>query len=127
MEKSKMHRLNHFGLVACAVYLALTLLVVWAWTTSTDEKGQIILLQLPIALQLDLIQKLGLLKYTQDWSYPFAYAVCIPVTSALLYLSGVAISHIWLRSKPLAIAIFLAPWLIAWAPAAIFLLQIQTR
>lgn len=108
-----MRRLNRLGLILSATYLALTLLLVWAALHSEgDPKGHFVLLQLPIALQLAVIELLGLATYMRGWSFPVAYTVFVPAACIVLYASGVALSHVWNRSKLLAVAIVLTPYVI---------------
>ena len=117
----EMHHFNRLGLSLCAIYLALTLLLVWAaLSTEGDPKGHFVLLQLPIALQLAVIDLLGLATYMREWSFPVAYLVFVPTTCIALYASGVAITYVWNRSKPLAVAIVLTPY-------AIFLFRTPLR
>lgn len=107
----EMRRLNLLGISLCAVYLVLTLLLVWASRSGEgDPKGQFVLLQLPIALQLGVVNSLGLAKYMREWSFPVAYSVFVPVTCIILYASGVGVTRAWHRSKVLAVAIVLSPW-----------------
>ena len=109
----EMRRLNRLGLFLCAIYLALTLLLVWAaFRAEGDPKGHFVLRQLPIAFQLGLVELLGLATYMREWSFPVAYSVFIPVTCVFLYASGVVLSHVWGRSRPLAVAIVLTPYVI---------------
>ena len=108
-----MRRLNRLGLSLCVVYLALTLLLVWAaLSTEGDPKGHFVLLQLPIAFQLGVVDLLGLATYMREWSFPVAYSVFVPATCIVLYASGVAVSHVWGRSRSLAVAIVLTPYVI---------------
>lgn len=108
-----MRRLNRLGLSLGAVYLALTLLLVWAAHSSEgDPKGHFVLLQLPIALPLAVVDLLGLTNLIREWSFPVAYSVFVPATCIALYASGIAISYVWGRSRPLAVAIVLTPYVI---------------
>ena len=107
-----MRRLNLLGIFLCLMYLALTLLLVWASRSEGDPKGQFVLLQLPIALQLGVVDSLGLAKYMREWSYPVAYSVFLPAACIILYAFGVGVTRAWHRSKVLAVAIVLAPWVI---------------
>lgn len=108
-----MYRLNRLGLSLCAAYLVLTLILAWAaHSAKGDPKGQFVLLQMPIALQLAAADFLGLATYMREWSFPIAYSFFVPAACIVLYAFGVAVSRAWLRSKSLAIAIVLAPWVI---------------
>jgi len=108
-----MRRFNRLGLSLCAIYLALTLiLVLAALSADGDPKGHFVLLQLPIALQLAVVDLLGLTNHMREWSFPVAYSVFVPATCIALYASGIAISYVWGRSRPLAVAIVLTPYVI---------------
>ena len=108
-----MYRLNRLGLSLCTAYLVLTLILAWAaHSAEGDPKGQFVLLQLPIALQLATADFLGLATYIREWSFPIAYSFFVPAACIVLYASAVAVSRIWCRSKSIAIAIVLAPWII---------------
>ena len=90
-----------------------TLLLAWAALSSEgDPKGHFVLLQLPIALQLAVVDSLGLATYLEEWSFPVAYSVFVPTACIFLYASGVAVTHVWARSRPLAVAIVLTPYII---------------
>lgn len=116
-----MRRLNRLGLTLCAIFLALTLfLVLAALRTEGDPKGHLVLLQFPIALQLAFVDLIGLKTHIREWSFPIAYSVFIPVTCIVLYASGVAVSHVWSRSRSLAVAIVLTPY-------AVFLFRTPLR
>lgn len=109
----EMRRLNRLGLSLCVVYLALALIsVLAALSADGDPKGHFVPLQLPIALQLAVVELLGLAIYMREWSFPVAYSVFVPVTCILLYASGVAVSHVWGRSRSLAVAFVLTPYVV---------------
>jgi len=108
-----MRRLNRLGLSLCLVYLALTLILVWAaLSTEGDPKGHFVLLQLPIAFQLGVVHLLGLAPHMREWSFAVAYSVFVPATCIVLYASGVAVSHVWGCSRLIAVAIVLTPYFI---------------
>lgn len=115
MALEKMIRLNRFGFALCIAYLLLTCVCLWAaYAIVGDLKGRFILLQLPIALQLALLDWLGFRGWINDWGWPIAYTVFIPFTLLILYCIGVVMTRIWHRSKALAVTIALLPWLIVW-------------
>jgi hypothetical protein len=116
-----MRHLNRLGLILSVVYLALTLFLVWAaLRTEGDLKGQFILLQLPIALQLAVLDLLGLAAHMHQWSFPVAYSVLVPAACFALYISGIAVTHVWSRSRSLTVAIVLTA-------VAIFLFRTPLR
>ncbi len=110
----RIRHLNRLGLSFIVIYLALTLLFVF-FSIDADPKGRFVMLQIPITLQLAVVDLLGLADYTQKWSFPVAYAIFIPAACLFLYASGVALSRAWTSStffKWFVVAIVLAPWII---------------
>jgi hypothetical protein len=85
----------------------MTLFLVWsAYSTNGDVKGQFVLLQLPIALPLMLLDVLGVSGL--NWSWYVGYAIFIPLMLFVLYYVGVGFTHLWRQSKAsFAIIIFL--------------------
>jgi hypothetical protein len=100
-------KLNKVGFTLCVIYLLMTLFLVWsAYSTNGDVKGQFVLLQLPIALPLMLLDVLGVSGL--NWSWYVGYAIFIPLMLFVLYYVGVGFTHLWRQSKAsFAIIIFL--------------------
>jgi hypothetical protein len=86
--------MSKIGLAFCLVYVALAGLCIWASLDSAgDPKGSFVLLQLPLVLQLGLLDWLGLSSLLRGASWPVAYSAIGSLTLAVLYLSG------WLVSR----------------------------
>jgi hypothetical protein len=106
-------KLNKLGFALCVMYLLMSLFLVWsAYSTNGDVKGQFVLLQLPIALPLMLLNALGVSGL--NWSWFVGYAIFIPLILFVLYYVGVGFTHIWCRSKASFAIIILLFCLIAW-------------
>lgn len=77
------------GLSLCALYAAVILgCIGYAALGSLDEKSRFVLLQLPIALQAALADRLGLSAILQDVSWVTAYIIFGGPIFMLLYLFG---------------------------------------
>ena len=106
-------KLNKLGFALCAIYLLMTILLLWsAYSTNGDVKGQFVLLQLPIALPLMLLDFLGVSGL--NWSWYVAYAVFIPLILLVLYYVGVGFTYMWRYSKALVAIIIFLFCLMAW-------------
>ncbi len=80
------------GLAFVVFYLILTLIcVIWAFTVS-DPKGKFVLLQLPVALQLVVVQELGYIKLLVGLSWFVIYPLIIIPTLVILYQIGAMIN-----------------------------------
>jgi hypothetical protein len=78
---------------------------------SADSKGNFVIAQIPIALQLALLNALGLtdFQFVKQWTFPLAYAFLVPPTLALIYFTGLLLTWAWGRSRLLVIFIALSP------------------
>lgn len=85
--------MSRIGLVLCLAYVGATVCCVVAAFWGADAKGQFVLLQLPIALQVALLDSAGLGSLLQPLSWPAAYALLALPTAALLYLVGALLSR----------------------------------
>lgn len=122
--KFKVARLNRFGIVLVMLYLIITALVLWAaWDAGADEKGRFVLLQLPLALQMALLDGLGLMAWFAGLSWFAAYLIFLPATCVALYYLGKAFTRIWKHNRWLILLLLLIPVLIAyfWADLMILL------
>jgi hypothetical protein len=79
-------RRNILGFCLCGLYVAATA-ACWivAYLAAGDFKGQFVFQQLPIALQLALVEWLGLVNLIVGLSWFQAYAVLFPLTLGVLY------------------------------------------
>jgi hypothetical protein len=76
------------GLALTGLYLLLTIIsIVWALNVS-DPKGKTVFLQLPIAIQLAVIQELGLIKALYGFSWYIIYPLIVIPTLFILYYIG---------------------------------------
>jgi hypothetical protein len=97
-------KLNKLGLALCAMYVLMAVFLLWsAYSTNGDVKGQFVLLQLPIALPLMLLDALGVSGLNWPWSV--GYAIFIPLMLFVLYFIGVGITRLWKQSKLLVFII----------------------
>lgn len=72
---------NKTGVALCAIYLLLTGLCLWAtYSGGPDFKGQFVILQLPIALQLGLLDFVGFCAFTHNLSWLTGYLILAPLT-----------------------------------------------
>jgi hypothetical protein len=111
---SYLKSLNRLGLVLCIIYLIIVGLFLSAGLASgEDPKGQFVLLQLPISVQLAILDELGLTLYFKNWSWPIAYAAFIPPACFGLYFIGIFVTRVWHHSKMLAVLLVLSPWFIS--------------
>ena len=85
---------NILGLSLCGVYCATTA-ACWlvAYAPDSDDDGRLILKQLPIALQLGLLDWLGFSHFLRKLSWFQAYALLFPSTLGFLYGLG------WLTTR----------------------------
>lgn len=80
--------MSRTGTILCALYaLIITICVAFAFT-SGDFKGWYVLLQLPIALQMALLDTLGLVPLVRHLNWLEAYALLATPTFAALYGFG---------------------------------------
>jgi hypothetical protein len=104
---------NKLGFALCVMYLLMTLLLVWsAYSTNGDFKGQFVLLQLPIALPLMVLDVLGISGL--NWSWFVGYALFIPLILFVLYYMGVVFTYVWRVSKAAVAIIICLFCLMAW-------------
>ena len=104
-----MKNYNKIGLGLCAIYLALSGLSLWAaYSAGADFKGQFVMLQLPIALQLSLFDVLGL-RWVNNLSWLATYCIFVPLTLLVLYGVGVFLTYLWRRAKWLFFILLLLP------------------
>ena len=80
--------MSRMGLALCLAYSVASLVCIAVALTSGDDKGQFVLLQLPIALQGALIQSVGLGGVLESLSWPAAYALLALPVAVLLYFVG---------------------------------------
>jgi hypothetical protein len=81
-----------------------------------------VFLQLPLALQMGLLDVLGLMGWFAGLSWPAAYAIFLPVTCVALYHLGKCLSCVWRHNKLLMIALLALPFLLAYFWADIMIL-----
>jgi hypothetical protein len=87
--------MSKIGLTFCLIYVAFAGLCIWASLDSSgDPKGSFVLLQLPLTLQLGLLDWLGLDSLLRGASWPAAYSVIGSLTLVALYLSGWLVSRV---------------------------------
>ncbi|MGS1014574.1 hypothetical protein ACVCL0_06665 [Rhodanobacter sp. UC4450_H17] len=81
--------MSKLGLTLCFLYVAVSALCVWgSFDAGGDSKGAFVLLQLPLAFQLEALDWLGFRPLLTKMSWPVAYASIGPLTLALLYGTG---------------------------------------
>lgn len=83
------------GFILCFLYSLIAGLCVWASVSSTgDTKGEFVLLQLPLALQLAALDWLGLSSALSNLPWVAAYMLIGLPTLALLYSVGWALGKL---------------------------------
>ena len=88
--------MSKVGIGLCVVYLAATACCVYSSLGAEgDPKGQFVLLQLPIALQLEALDAIGFRPVPGQLSWAGAYTLVVPPTLAGLYGLG------WLFARAL--------------------------
>ena len=81
--------MSKLGFILCFLYLVVVAFCVWgAIDASSDPKGTFVLLQLPLALQLAILDSLGLSSALYELSWPAAYVLIGLPTLGLLYCVG---------------------------------------
>ena len=105
---------SRFGIVLVMLYLILTVLTVLAAWYTGDDKGRFVLLQLPLALQMALLDTLGLMGWFAGLSWSAAYFVFVPATCICLYHLGKSLSCVWRHHKLLTVGLILLPVLLAY-------------
>jgi hypothetical protein len=81
--------MSRLGLFLCALYAAtIATCLAFAYDAGSDFKGQYVFLQLPIALQMSLLQELGIASQLRHISWATAYLLLGLPTFALLYIAG---------------------------------------
>lgn len=81
--------MSKIGFILCFLYLTITGLCVGASLSSSgDPKGDFVLLQLPLALQLAALDWLGLSRILSNLSWTGAYLLIGLPTLVLLYSIG---------------------------------------
>ena len=89
---------NVLSLVLCGMYVAATAACwIYVFSGNVDPKGDFVLKQLPIALQMALADALGLRSLLTNMSWATAYAIFVPLTVGFLYALGRAVT--WLILK----------------------------
>jgi hypothetical protein len=87
------------GMAFCLIYMLIIILccslALWA---DGDPKGQFVLLQLPLALQLGILHKIGLDTLLPN-SWFVGYLVIVPPTFAPLYCFGWFIEYMKARKQ----------------------------
>jgi hypothetical protein len=87
--------MSKIGFILCFLYSLIAGLCVLASVSSTgDPKGEFVLLQLPLALQLAALDWLGLSSALSNLSWVAAYMLISPPTLALLYSVGWALGKL---------------------------------
>jgi hypothetical protein len=77
------------GSILCGIYAAVIIIcIAISASADGDFKGQFVFLQLPIALQLALVQELGLIEFFKEMTWFPAYLILGLPTFGLLYLLG---------------------------------------
>lgn len=84
--------MSRIGIILCLIYAVLIVIcLAIAYSVDGDFKGQYVILQLPLVLQMTVVHGLGLSAKFQNVSWVGAYAILAPPTFVLLYLLGWAI------------------------------------
>lgn len=108
-------RLNPFGLVLAMLYVIITAFLLWgAWDAGADDKGRYVLLQLPLALQMALLDTLGLMGWFSGISWWLAYFIFVPATCVGLYYIGKGLTRTWQHNKLLALLLISTPFVLAY-------------
>lgn len=84
--------LNQLGLRFCIAYTILTLLCL-SLAYGVNNENNFIFIQLPIVLQIALINVLGLSSLLLNRSWVLVYALIIPPTLAVLMVIGGLLQH----------------------------------
>lgn len=109
-----MENINRLGLWLCVTYLLFTCLCALALIyPSADSKGNFVIAQIPIALQLALLDSVGLadFQFLKNWTFPLAYALLVPPTIVFIYFASLPLARTWGRSKLLVVFIVLSPFI----------------
>ena len=91
--------MSKVGLILCFLYSAIIGLCVWASLSSSgDPKGEFVLMQLPLTLQMAALHWLGLSSALSNLSWVGAYFLIAPPTLAVLYGLGWGIGKLFTSS-----------------------------
>ena len=91
--------MSKLGLTLCFLYVAGSALCIWwAFDARVDNKGSFVLLQLPLAFQLEVLDWLGFRSLLTKMSWSVAYASIGSLTLALLYGTGWLIGFLFKRT-----------------------------
>jgi hypothetical protein len=81
--------MSRIGIILCLIYAVLIVIcVAFAYSAGGDFKGQYVILQLPLILQMAVVHGLGLSAQFQNVSWVGAYVILGLPTFVLLYLLG---------------------------------------
>ena len=84
-----------FGICLCALYVALTVWFVIEALTTSDPKGNVVLLQIPLMPAVVLIQGLHLDAMLHDMPTAAAYLLLFPLTLFIVYFVGWLLHTLW--------------------------------
>ncbi len=92
-------KISIVGVVFCAIYAFISLALIALAMSEADPKGKFVLLQLPIVLQMALVDSVGLEALLSGLSWPMAYLFLGLPTLLLLYFVGAQLQRV-LRTAP---------------------------
>jgi hypothetical protein len=81
---------SKIGLVLCIIYALFTAACLYgAYSSSGDDKGWVLMMQLPLILVSSILNVFGLEeRMLENLSWTAGYALFVPITFALLYIVG---------------------------------------
>jgi len=93
LKPKYVQRMSRTGVIFCLVYIMIiSACLIMAYST-TDYKGNFVFLQLPLALQLAMLDTFGLYPLLKDISWIGAYFLIGIPTALLLYFLGALIDR----------------------------------
>lgn len=93
-------KISRLGIRFSAIYAVIIFLFVGCSFSGTDPKSEFVLRQIPLALQIELLHKLGLLSLFDGMSWLVGYLLLTPPVFLLLYAFGWWLEIIELPSPP---------------------------
>jgi hypothetical protein len=99
LEKLKRGRIcmqaSKIGIFLCSFYAIIIIACIcFTLSGSSDNKGRYVFLQLPIAIQMDMVVKIGLAPWLEHINWLMAYILLASPTFFLLYGLGYVIENI---------------------------------
>ncbi len=87
--------LSYTGTILCSIYVFITILcVVLALSARSDPKGAFVLLQLPVAPMIAILEGIGVSQFLRNVDWITAYVTFVPATLIMLYATGYTIGSI---------------------------------